>query len=68
MPGGFLGVLLCLHVMAVSQVSVTPSLLVVPGFVVVGGMQMMLRGVLVMLRCFAMMVDGFFRHGILSFR
>ena len=64
---GFLGVVLRLDVMAMGEVSVMPGLLVVALIMMIGGVQMVLRGVLVMLRCFAMVISGFFRHGILLF-
>src|SRR5262249_19795421 len=65
--GGFVGVLLCLHVMAVSHMRVVSGLLMVARFVMLGGVEMVLRGVLMVLGGFAMMLGSLFRHGIPPF-
>jgi hypothetical protein len=59
----FFRVVFGLHVMAVSQVSVVPGPLVVARVMVLGGSDMVLRSLLMVLCCLAMMVSGFFRHG-----
>jgi hypothetical protein len=62
----FVRVVFRLHVMAVRQMSVMPSLLVVTRLVVLGGSHMVLRSLLMVLCCLAMVFSGFFRHGLSS--
>jgi hypothetical protein len=62
----FVRVVFCLHMMAVRQVSVMPGFLVVARIVVLGGSYMVLRSLLMVLCCLAMMFSGFFRHGLSS--
>jgi|SRR5215471_6037270 len=56
------GVMSRVLVMAVRDMSVVGALLGVPGLVMLGGFSMMVRGLLVMLRCFFMALDSGFRH------
>jgi len=64
--GSFLRVVLRLQVMAVSQMSVMPGLLVVARLVVLGGSRVVLCSLLMVPCCLAMMFSGFFRHGLSS--
>jgi hypothetical protein len=57
---GFFGVMDCVQMMAVGHVSVVPGLLVIVGFVVLGSLEMVLRGVTVVLGSFAVMIRNFF--------
>ena len=62
MLAGFFGVVRSVIQMALSDVRMVPGLLVTAGFVVIGGSLVMLCGMLVVLRRFAMMLRGIFRH------
>jgi hypothetical protein len=53
--------------MTFGDVRVVAGLLVVTRLMMLGGGQMMLRGMLVVLGCLAVVVCGFFRHGDFSF-
>jgi succinate-acetate transporter protein len=57
----------CLEVMTVRQVGVMSCFLVVAGFVVLGGLVMMLRGMFVMLGGFLVVLMRFVSHGDNSF-
>lgn len=63
MLAGFFRVMYGMHMVAVSDVGVMAGGLVIAGFVVVGRKAVVLSGVFVMLRCFAVMFRGFLRHG-----
>jgi hypothetical protein len=62
MLAGFLRVVLGMNVMAVGHVGVMAGFVVIPGFMVCGCGEMMLRGVLVVLGGFLVMVSALFRH------
>jgi hypothetical protein len=63
MLGGFSGVVLGLHVMAMRQMGVVGGLLMIALFMMLGGGVMVLRGMFVMLGRVAMMIGVFLRHG-----
>ena len=63
MLGGLVMVMLGLHMMAVRYMGVMAGLLVIAGFVVLGGQPVVLGSVFMMLGCFSMMLSGVIRHG-----
>lgn len=63
MLAGFFRVMYGMHMVAVSDVGVMAGGLVIAGFVVFGRKPVVLSGVLVVLRCFAVVFRGFLRHG-----
>jgi hypothetical protein len=65
--GGFFCVVLRFQMMPMRHMSVMTGLLVFARFLVIRGSPMVLRGMLQVLCCLAMMFSAFFRHGI-SFR
>jgi hypothetical protein len=58
-----IGVMPGVSLMAVRDVGVVMSLIVVSGGVMLGRGPVMLRGMLVMVSCFVVMLFAFFRHG-----
>ena len=62
MLGGMLGVLGCMSVVAVSQMSVMRSRFVIAFLVMACGFVVVARSVLVMLRCLLVMVRCFVGH------
>ncbi len=65
---GFAGVVFGLNMMAMRQMSMVGGLLVIALFVVLSGIQVMLRGIFVVFRGVAMMIGVFLRHGKSSLR
>jgi hypothetical protein len=63
MLAGFFRVMYGMHMVAVSDVGVMAGGVVIAGFVVVSRKAVVLSGVFVVLRCFAVMFRGFLRHG-----
>jgi len=61
--GGLFGVVFGLHMMAVRQVGMVAGLFVIAGLVVLRRRTMVLGGVLMMLRCIAVMFSCCVRHG-----
>jgi hypothetical protein len=62
MLAGFFGVMRSVVQMALGDVGMVPGLLMTAGFVVIRGGLVMLCSMLVVFRCFAMMLRGIFRH------
>jgi len=58
MLGGFFRVVLGMQVVSVGHMSMMPTLFVVARFVVLGGFQVMLRGMFMVLGGFAMMISA----------
>jgi len=61
--GGFGGVMHSVVMMAIGNVRVMGGEVMVPRFVVARGFAMMSGGVLMVVRCFAMMLGCFLGHG-----
>lgn len=61
--GGMFGVLRCVHVVAVSQVSVVGCRFMVAFAVMARGFAVVARSVLVMFRCLGVMMHCVMRHG-----
>lgn len=59
MLGGFLGVVYRTQMVPVCHMGMVPRLLVVARFVVLRGGPVVMRGMLVMLRCLAVMFSAF---------
>lgn len=64
MFAGFFGVVDCVQVMTVGHVCVVPGLFVIAGFLLLGGSEMVFRGVAVVFGCFAVMIRNLFRHWV----
>jgi hypothetical protein len=60
--GGFGGVVSRVCMMAVGEMRVMTSEMMIPGFVVLCRLAMMTRGVVVMVCCFVVMLDGMLGH------
>jgi hypothetical protein len=60
--GSFFGVLFSLYMVAMRQMSVMAGLFVIACFVVFCCIEMMVRSLLMMLRCLAMMFGALVRH------
>jgi hypothetical protein len=56
MLAGFFSVMNGMHMMALGDMGVVTSFMMVPGFMMFGGREMMLRGMFVVLGSFAMML------------
>ena len=61
---GFLGVMLGVQMMAIRYMRVMAGLFVIPRIVMVRRRAMVLRGVIVMFRCLAMMICALFGHSM----
>jgi hypothetical protein len=68
MLGRFFGVVFCLQVMTVRQMSVVAGLFGVTRFVMLGGAQMVFGRLLMMFGCLTMMFRALIRHGFSRFR
>jgi len=65
--GSLICVVLSLHIMTLRQMGVMTGLLEFSRLVVLRGSPVVLRRVLVVFRCLAVMISAFFRHGVSSF-
>jgi hypothetical protein len=63
MLAGFFGVVRSVVQMALRDVGMVPGLFMIAGLMVISGGRVMLCGMFVVLRCFAMMLRGVFGHG-----
>ncbi len=68
MLAGLFGMMFGVGMMAMRDVGMVSSLLMISGGVMLSGCAVVFRGVLVMLGCFQMVFFAFFRHGVLFLR